>query len=92
LSIEAVPKLQFLEQQPIKTAVLQPIGRKTARACSKITDFGTGSIPIISAVFLHVKDAVLNQKSRRSLAKAAPFRVFSVKAADRPACHSPKNT
>jgi phospholipid N-methyltransferase len=40
---EAVPKLQFLEQQPIKTAVLQPVGRKTARACSKITDLGTGS-------------------------------------------------
>jgi hypothetical protein len=28
----------------MKTAVLQPIGRKTARACYKITDFGTGSI------------------------------------------------
>jgi ACR3 family arsenite efflux pump ArsB len=27
----------------MKTAVLQPIGRKTARACYKITDFGTGS-------------------------------------------------
>jgi hypothetical protein len=42
--IEAVPKLQFLEQQLMKTAVLQPAGRKTARACYKITDFGTGSI------------------------------------------------
>jgi hypothetical protein len=46
---EAVPKLQFLGrqalpvQQPIKTAVLQPLGRKTARVCSKITDFGTDS-------------------------------------------------
>jgi hypothetical protein len=40
---EAVPKLQFLEQQLMKTAVLQPAGRKTARACHKITDFGTGS-------------------------------------------------
>jgi hypothetical protein len=40
---ETVPKLQFLEQQPINTAVLQPEGRKTARASYKITDFGTGS-------------------------------------------------
>jgi hypothetical protein len=46
---EAVPKLQFLGrqaklvQQLMKTAVLQPIGRKTARACYKITGFGTGS-------------------------------------------------
>ncbi|MDR1362949.1 MAG: endonuclease/exonuclease/phosphatase family protein [Spirochaetaceae bacterium] len=51
---EAVPKLQFLGrqaklvQQPMKTAVLPssydaPIGRKTARACYKITGFGTGS-------------------------------------------------
>jgi hypothetical protein len=32
-----------LVQQLMKTAVLQPVGRKTARACYKITDFGTGS-------------------------------------------------
>jgi TRAP-type C4-dicarboxylate transport system substrate-binding protein len=32
-----------LELQPIKTAVLQPEGRKTARAGYKITNFGTGS-------------------------------------------------
>jgi cadmium resistance protein CadD (predicted permease) len=42
--IESVPKPQFLEQQPIKNAVLQPVRRKTARACSKITDFGTGLV------------------------------------------------
>jgi hypothetical protein len=40
---ESVPKLQFLEQKLMKTAVLQSVGRKTARACYKITDFGTGS-------------------------------------------------
>jgi hypothetical protein len=41
--VEAVPKLQFLEQLPLKTAVLQAkgqaIGRKTARACSKTMRF-----------------------------------------------------
>jgi hypothetical protein len=48
--LEAVPKLQFLArqalpvQQLIKTAVLQPEGRKTARAGYKITDFVTGSL------------------------------------------------
>jgi hypothetical protein len=40
---EAVPKCQILELQLTKTAVLQPEGRKTARAGSKITNFGTGS-------------------------------------------------
>jgi hypothetical protein len=49
LIIEAVPKLQFLEQQLMKTAVLQPIGRKTSRACYKITDFGTGSIRLVQS-------------------------------------------
>jgi hypothetical protein len=42
-TFEAVPKCQIMELQPIKTAVLQPVGRKTARAGYKITDFGTGS-------------------------------------------------
>jgi len=42
--LEAVPKLQFLEQLPIKIVVLQAIGRKTTRACDKITDFGIGSL------------------------------------------------
>jgi hypothetical protein len=41
--IEAIPKCQILELQPMKIAVLQPVGRKTARAGYKITDFGTGS-------------------------------------------------
>jgi hypothetical protein len=27
-----------------KTAVLQAVGRKTARACDKTTGFGTGSV------------------------------------------------
>jgi small-conductance mechanosensitive channel len=46
---EAVPKLQSLGrqaklvQQPIETAVLQPVGRKTARANDKTTGLGTGS-------------------------------------------------
>jgi hypothetical protein len=40
---EAVPKCQILELQPMKTAVLQPVGRKTARAGYKITNFGTGT-------------------------------------------------
>jgi hypothetical protein len=33
-----------LELQLLKTAVLQPVGRKTARAGYKITNFGTGSV------------------------------------------------
>jgi hypothetical protein len=37
--VEAVAKLQFLQQQPLKTAVLEPIGRKTAKACAKLTEF-----------------------------------------------------
>jgi hypothetical protein len=44
LLIEAVPRLQFLEQLPLKFAVLQAPGRKTARAGDKTTGFGTGSI------------------------------------------------
>jgi hypothetical protein len=53
LKNEAVPKLQFLGrqaklvQQPMKPQFCRhhdaPIGRKTARACYKITGFGTGS-------------------------------------------------
>jgi hypothetical protein len=39
---EAVPKGQVLELQPMKTAVLQPVRRKTARAGYKIPNFGTG--------------------------------------------------
>jgi hypothetical protein len=42
--IEAVPKLQFLEQLPIKIVVLQAVGRKTTKACDKTTGFGTSSI------------------------------------------------
>jgi hypothetical protein len=43
---ELVPKLQFLGrqakfvQQLMKIAVLQPVGRKTARVGSKTIDFG----------------------------------------------------
>jgi hypothetical protein len=44
---EAVPKYQILELQPIKRAVLQPVGRETARTGDKITDFGTSSHNII---------------------------------------------
>jgi probable rRNA maturation factor len=40
---EVVPKCQILEQLPLKTIVLQAVGRKTIRACDKIIDFGTGS-------------------------------------------------
>ncbi|MDR1363806.1 MAG: hypothetical protein LBJ35_07145 [Spirochaetaceae bacterium] len=53
LSTEAVPKLQFLGRQAKLVQQLMkpqfcrhhdaPIGRKTARACYKITGFGTGS-------------------------------------------------
>jgi predicted nucleic acid-binding protein len=32
-------KTSVLQQQPLKNAVLQPMGRKTARACAKVTDF-----------------------------------------------------
>jgi 23S rRNA (uracil1939-C5)-methyltransferase len=32
-------KTSVLQQQPLKNAVLQPVGRKTARACAKVTDF-----------------------------------------------------
>jgi hypothetical protein len=42
IQYEAVPKFQFLEQKLMKIAVLQPVGRKTARAGSKTTNFGTG--------------------------------------------------
>ena len=38
---ETVPKCQIMEQQPQKNAVLQAIGRKIAKACDKITNFGT---------------------------------------------------
>ena len=41
--MEAVPKLQFLELQPIYIVVLQAEGRKTTLACDKTTGFGTGS-------------------------------------------------
>ena len=40
---EAVPKLQLLEQLPIKNVVLQAESRKTTRACDKTTGFGTSS-------------------------------------------------
>jgi hypothetical protein len=40
-----------LELHPIKTAVLQPEGRKTARAGYKITNFGTGSYYYIFTMF-----------------------------------------
>ena len=36
---EALAKLQFLQEQPIKKAVLQAVGRKTARATAKLTEF-----------------------------------------------------
>jgi hypothetical protein len=32
-------KTSVLQQQPLRNAVLQPVGRKTARACAKVTDF-----------------------------------------------------
>jgi hypothetical protein len=61
MSYEAVPKLQFLGrqaklvQQLMKTAVLQTIGRKTARACYKITDFGTGSYKYVFILIHFIK-------------------------------------
>jgi hypothetical protein len=36
---EAVAKLKFCNSNRLKTAVLQPVGRKTTRACAKVTDF-----------------------------------------------------
>jgi TolB-like protein len=56
IKFEAVPKCQILEPQPIKTAVLQPpdrrfVGRKTARAGYKITNFVTGSFVSIIFIF-----------------------------------------
>ena len=42
-AFEAVPKCQILKLQPIKTVVLQAVGRKTTRACDKIINFGTDS-------------------------------------------------
>ena len=56
----AVPKLQFLEQLPLKNAVLQAESRKTTRACdiglkSAITDFGTGSLAAFFELLLSLK-------------------------------------
>jgi hypothetical protein len=44
LNAVAVQKCQILELQPLKNALSQSLGGESAKASSRITDFGTSSV------------------------------------------------